>query len=116
MSNRTFEQSARATNIDGFVSAIEKSQLHVPEPRARSGDKPDFSHIEIPAAGDARRPRHDIQAAEIRDLARTMIRVLDGSRAVGDWKGDTDDETCVQGLRAMMKVRAYDERMTIAQR
>ena len=30
--------------------------LHVPEPRFRPGDTPDFSNLKIPAAGSAPRP------------------------------------------------------------
>ena len=30
-----------------------KLALHVPEPPFRPGDKPDFSSVKVPAAGDA---------------------------------------------------------------
>ncbi len=92
-------------------------KLHIPEPVVRPGDEPDFSHVEIPAAGSVRRPSEDVSPAAIKDLANTLIRVLDrDSVAVGEWAQDTDLKTCVKGLRAMMKVRAFDERMQIAQR
>jgi 2-oxoisovalerate dehydrogenase E1 component alpha subunit len=98
------------------VAAVKQFHLHVPEPLVRPGDKPDFSHVVIPPAGQARRPPEDTLATDIHDLARTVIRVLDGDRAVGEWNGDTDTKTCLKGLRAMMKMRAYDERMVLAQR
>ena len=43
--------------------------LQVPEPASRPGDKPDFSHIEIPAAGTTRRPEIDCAPDSMRDLA-----------------------------------------------
>ncbi len=98
------------------VKPAEALSLHVPEPLVRPGDKPDFSHVDISEAGAARRPPEDCKAMDIRDLARSVIRVLDGTRASGEWANDTDIATCVKGLKAMMKVRAYDERMLMAQR
>ena len=92
-------------------------ELHVPEPLVRPGGKPDFSHVAIAPAGDARRPAEDAPACDIHDLARTVVRVLDeNDQAVGPWNGDTDTDTCLKGLRAMMKVRAFDDRMLLAQR
>ncbi len=91
--------------------------LHVPEPNARPGSTPDFSHLEIPEAGLARRPAIDVAANDIHDLAYSLIRVLnDKGDAVGPWAESIDDETALKGLRAMMKVRAYDARMLMAQR
>ena len=91
--------------------------LHVPEPEARPGDEVDFSHIPIPAAGSAPRPDISVRAAEIHDLAYTLIRVLDDKgQAVGPWDPRLDAETLRRMLRDMMMVRAYDERMFRAQR
>ena len=42
--------------------------LQVPEPSSRPGDKPDFSHIEIPVAGTTRRPEVDCAPEHMRDL------------------------------------------------
>ncbi|NND92261.1 MAG: 3-methyl-2-oxobutanoate dehydrogenase (2-methylpropanoyl-transferring) subunit alpha [Granulosicoccus sp.] len=98
------------------MKPVEALSLHVPEPLVRPGDKPDFSHVDIPEPGKARRPPENCTAMDIRDLARGVVRVLDGNRAVGEWAQDTDLDTCVKGLRAMIKVRAYDERMLLAQR
>ena len=63
--------------------------LHVPEPHVRPGDAPDFSHVVIPDAGAVRRPAVDVDAHDIKDLAYTIIRVLDHEgRAVGPWAED----------------------------
>lgn len=94
-------------------------RLHVPEPEFRPGDSPDFSNLEkeLPKAGDVRRPPVDADPQDIRDLGYSLIRVLsrDGN-AVGEWADALDDETALQGLKNMMKVRAYDARMQMAQR
>jgi len=110
-SHKLFERSA-----SHHRPSVTKPTLHVPEPLVRPGDKPDFSHLDIPPVGEARRPPEDAHVDEIRDLARTIIRVLDGQQAIGQWCGDSSFDICSQGLHAMMKVRAYDERMTLAQR
>ncbi len=36
------------------MSDAKPLSLHVPEPLSRPGDKPDFSYIEVPAAGATR--------------------------------------------------------------
>lgn len=92
-------------------------RLHVPEPHVRPGDAPDFSNLDIPAAGAVRRPPIDVAAKEIRDLAYTIIRVLDEEgHAQGPWAETLDDATLMQAMRAMMRTRAFDERMLKAQR
>ncbi len=97
--------------------ATQKLRLHVPEPSARPGEEPDFSHIRVPPAGAL--PRPDIAAAEssLRGYADGLIRVLDeDQRAVGEWDPQLDAETLRRGLRAMMLTRAYDDRMLRIQR
>jgi 2-oxoisovalerate dehydrogenase E1 component alpha subunit len=91
--------------------------LKVPEPEVRPGGKPDFSGVNIPRAGTVRRPELDAAPAEIRDLGYTIVRVLNrNGEAVGPWAGALTDEQALQGLRDMMKVRAFDARMLMAQR
>ena len=91
--------------------------LHVPEPAVRPGGNPSFSDLDIPEAGAVRRPEVDVAAADIRDLAYTLIRVLDADgKAVGPWAGSLTDEELLAGLRDMMKLRAFDARMLMAQR
>src|SRR3984885_7812912 len=95
----------------------QKLSLHVPAPHARPGEQPDFSGIEIPEAGEVRRPDAGIGAHEISDLAWTLIRVLDDKgRAVGPWNPRLEAETLRRGLKFMVLTRAFDDRMFRAQR
>ena len=92
-------------------------RFHVPEPEVRPGDRPDFSNVKIPQAGTVRRPRIDEDAEQFRDLAYSIIRVLNRQgEAVGPWAGTLGDDELLQGLRHMMLLRAFDARMLMAQR
>ena len=87
-------------------------RLHVPVPRARPGDRPDFSHVVIPEAGTLRRPDVLSPEAEMRDLPYGLVRVLDEKgRAVGPWNPRLDPDLLRRGLRAMVLTRAFDARM-----
>lgn len=101
------------------ASDLPPLSLTVPEPKVRPGGQPDFSALEIPAAGSVRRPPVDAPADTMRDLAFTIIRTLDrDGRAVGEWAEAsplTPDELR-EGLRHMMTLRVYDQRMMMAQR
>ena len=91
--------------------------LHVPEPAVRPGDKPDFSNVEIAPAGSVRRPEIDASPEDMRDLAYSIIRVLNrDGEAVGPWAGLLSEENLRDGLRHMMTLRAFDARMLTAQR
>jgi len=91
--------------------------LHVPEPPARPGEQPDFSQLELPQAGEALKPAVDGDAAEMHDLAFSLVRVLDPKhKAVGDWDPKLDAETLRTGLRHMLLMRIYDDRMQTLQR
>jgi 2-oxoisovalerate dehydrogenase E1 component alpha subunit len=99
------------------MSKVAPLNLYVPEPQCRPGDKADFSGLKVPKAGAAPRPEINANAHDIRDLAYTIIRVMDESgKAVGPWAGTLSDEEALKGLRDMLKVRAYDARMLMAQR
>jgi 2-oxoisovalerate dehydrogenase E1 component alpha subunit len=92
-------------------------RLHVPEPSARPGHETDFSYLHLARAGQARRPAVDVSPIDTSDLAYTLVRVLDDDgRAVGPWAPEIATERLRHGLRSMMKMRAYDARMLIAQR
>jgi 2-oxoisovalerate dehydrogenase E1 component alpha subunit len=92
-------------------------RFRVPEPKARPGDVPDFSYVELSAPGAVRCPPVTADPAEIRDLAYSLIRVLtDAGLAVGPWAPIVDPEHLRRGLRAMLRTRAYDDRMQKAQR
>src|SRR6478752_736095 len=51
-------------------------KLHVPAPAVRPGGTPDFSIVRIPRAGSVARPAVDADPEAIRDLAYSIIRVL----------------------------------------
>lgn len=90
--------------------------LHVPEP-IRPGGKPDFQYVHVAEAGAVRRPPIDVDPHTIIDIAYSIIRVLnDQGEAVGPWRPVLDTAKLHAGLRAMMKTRAFDARMVMAQR
>lgn len=94
-------------------------RLTVPEPEVRPGGTPDFSHVQIPRAGTVRRPEVDADPESMRDLAFTILRVLNrDGEAVGPWAEglDLSDDELRDGLHHMMTLRAYDARMLMAQR
>src|SRR5690625_114956 len=91
--------------------------FHVPEPEVRPGEQPDFSHVQIPRAGSVPRQPVDVDPSEIRDLAYSIIRVLNRQgEAVGPWAGALSEEELREGLRHMMRLRTFDARMLTAQR
>ncbi|HJV69937.1 thiamine pyrophosphate-dependent enzyme [Ideonella sp.] len=92
-------------------------RLYVPEPTGRPGHATDFSYLRLAPAGAAPRPPLDVSPADTHDLATSLVRVLDDEgRAVGPWAPAVEPEALKRGLRAMMKTRAFDARMLIAQR
>lgn len=92
-------------------------QFHVPEPEVRPGGTPDFSNVPIPKAGSVDRPPVDVDPRNIRDLAYSIIRVLNREGdAVGPWAGTLTDAEQLEGLRHMMTLRTFDARMQMAQR
>lgn len=97
-----------------FLSLL---SLHIPEPKARPGDRPDFANMSVSEAGATRRPDIDAKCSDISDLSNALIRVLnDQNQATGPWNPDLDAATLQRGLRAMLLTRAYDERMFKFQR
>ncbi|HEU4810420.1 MAG TPA: 3-methyl-2-oxobutanoate dehydrogenase (2-methylpropanoyl-transferring) subunit alpha [Sphingomicrobium sp.] len=91
--------------------------LHVPEPKFRPGDTPDFSSVEIPAAGSTPKPDISVAAAETEAFAKGLVRVLDDDgKAVGPWDPKLDADTLRKILRDMVLQRIFDDRMYRAQR
>ena len=91
--------------------------LHVPSPKCRPGDKPDFSHIDVGRAGGAPRPDVAADAKETHPLAYDLIRVLDDKhKAIGPWNPKLNPDVLRKGLRAMVLTRIFDDRMYRAQR
>ena len=92
-------------------------RLHVPEPTGRPGHETDFSYLRLAPAGAARKPALDTSPGDTADLAASLVRVLDDNGyAVGPWAPSVDVALLKRGLRAMMKTRAFDAKMLIAQR
>ena len=92
-------------------------RLHVPEPTGRPGRETDFSYLQLAAAGAVPRPPLNVLPRDTSELAYTLIRVLDDDgRAVGPWAPTLGVDRLRAGLRAMLKTRAIDARMLIAQR
>ena len=92
-------------------------RFRIPEPPARPGERADFSYIVVPPAGSARRPDIDTDPAEMRDLAYSLVRVLDDDgSATGPWMPELEPDALYHGLRAMVMTRTYDDRMLTAQR
>ncbi|MDF1601734.1 thiamine pyrophosphate-dependent enzyme [Mesorhizobium sp. YIM 152430] len=99
------------------MAEIRKGGLFVPEPEVRPGGQPDFSQVKIPRAGSVERPPVDVDPRDIRDMAFSIIRVLNrDGEAVGPWAGTLTDEELLEGLKHMMTLRAFDARMQMAQR
>ncbi len=91
--------------------------LHIPETQFRPGDVADFSYLNLPPAGEAKRPRTDAKASATRDLAYGLVRVLDDKgTAVGPWDPKLNADTLRKGLRHMLTTRTFDDRMLKAQR
>ena len=94
-----------------------KKTLHVPEPPARPGEQPDFSQLKLSKAGEAPKPAIDGDAVDMRDLAFSLVRVLDDKHhAVGDWNPGLEPGVLRTGLRHMLLLRIYDDRMQTLQR
>jgi 2-oxoisovalerate dehydrogenase E1 component alpha subunit len=92
-------------------------RLHVPEPSGRPGCATDFSYLKVSPAGAVRRPDVDVAPNDTQELAFQLIRVLDeDGTAKGPWDPKLPPDVLRRGLKIMMKVRAFDARMLIAQR
>jgi 2-oxoisovalerate dehydrogenase E1 component alpha subunit len=94
-----------------------KPKLHIPQPTARPGEKPDFSYLKLSPAGAVDRPAEDAEATSIEFLAEDLVRVLDDDHAAqGPWNPELDKDTMIEALRLMLLTRVYDDRMQRVQR
>jgi len=94
-----------------------QSKLFVPQASSRPETAPDFSHIEIPSPIASHRPDVLSEAIDIQDLAYGLVRVLgDDNLVAGPWAPDLSPDKLLQGLKHMMHVRAFDNRMFKMQR
>jgi len=100
-----------------FLPNRRSLSLHIPQPARRPGEHADFSGLRLPEPGEARRPPLETPAADMRDQAFSLVRVLDADGLpVGPWTPDLSADQLISGLRTMLLTRAYDERMFRAQR
>jgi 2-oxoisovalerate dehydrogenase E1 component alpha subunit len=91
--------------------------LHIPEPLCRTGDQAVFARLEPTLSGTVLPPPTDVSPADIRDLAFSLIRVLDDEgNAAGLWNPVLEPPVLRRGLRSMLLTRAFDERMFLSQR
>ncbi|WP_428313309.1 thiamine pyrophosphate-dependent enzyme [Hydrocarboniphaga sp.] len=91
--------------------------LHIPEPKARPGQTPDFGDMLLSPAGAIRRPAPTAPETELRAYPYQLVRVLDDAhQALGDWDPKLDIATLQRGLRYMLLTRTFDERMVKVQR
>ena len=94
-----------------------KSRLHIPRPSARPGDKPDFSYLNLAAAGSADKPATDARTRDTEFLSSGLVRVLDDEhQAVGPWNPNIDPGELQIALRWMLLNRVFDQRMWQIQR
>lgn len=94
-----------------------QSRFHVPAPPFRPGDAPDFSHLDLQKAGEAKRPDPLTAPAKMTDLAMGLVGVLDHNhQAVGEWDPRLSPEVLREGLSHMVLTRIYDARMLKLQR
>jgi 2-oxoisovalerate dehydrogenase E1 component alpha subunit len=102
---------------DGMRRNLPPLALYVPEPKFRPGDAVDYTGFDRGAAGAVARPAIDADPAAMRDLAYTLVRVLDDDgRAIGPWDPRLEPDRLIRMLRDMALTRAYDDRLYRAQR
>ena len=93
------------------------NSFHVPDAPYRPGDEPDFSYLNLPKAGEAKRPGPGAKPENTRALALGLVRVLDHNhQAVGDWDPKVKSDILREGLSHMVLTRIYDDRMLKLQR
>jgi 2-oxoisovalerate dehydrogenase E1 component alpha subunit len=93
------------------------SRLHLPKVPARPGEAPDFSYVQLSAAGSVPRPEISARARDMMSLSTDLVRVLDEEGvAKGPWHPHLDPAELQVGLRHMLLTRLYDDRMQRTQR
>ena len=93
------------------------SKLHIPQASSRPGETPDFSQLKVPITNTSKKPPLAASGQDMLELAYGLVRVLDDDGdAVGPWRPKISPQRLREGLRHMLNVRAYDERMFKMQR
>ncbi|MCR8924038.1 3-methyl-2-oxobutanoate dehydrogenase (2-methylpropanoyl-transferring) subunit alpha [Dasania sp. GY-MA-18] len=93
------------------------SRLHIPKAPFRPDEEPDFSYLDIPSPESSSKPEPLIDPNAIRHMAYGLVRVLDDDhKAKGEWHPQLSADKLRFGLKKMMHVRAFDDRMFAMQR
>ncbi|MEO1042624.1 MAG: thiamine pyrophosphate-dependent dehydrogenase E1 component subunit alpha [Pseudomonadota bacterium] len=91
--------------------------FRVPAPPARPGETPNFASLDKGAPGDVPRLAVDAPVDAFAPYHHKLLRVLnDEGRAEGPWADVVNDTEKKTALLAMMRTRAFDQRMMRAQR
>ncbi|MCP3991289.1 MAG: 3-methyl-2-oxobutanoate dehydrogenase (2-methylpropanoyl-transferring) subunit alpha [Actinomycetia bacterium] len=99
------------------MAQMRQMRLTVPEPPARPGEEPDFSHVPIPPAGTVPKLPTDAPPEATHPLTTTIIRVLDDEGTpVGEWVPELADEIKIRALRHLIETRVFDEQALLLQR
>ncbi|MCP5030643.1 MAG: 3-methyl-2-oxobutanoate dehydrogenase (2-methylpropanoyl-transferring) subunit alpha, partial [Actinomycetia bacterium] len=86
------------------MAQMRQMRLTVPEPPARPGEEPDFSHVPIPPAGTVPKLPIDAPPEATHPLTTTIIRVLDDEGTpVGEWVPELADEIKIRALRHLIE-------------
>src|SRR3546814_2861411 len=94
------------------ASNLPPLSLHIPEPRYRPGDTPDFGDIEVPAVDATPRPGEATKPEAMRELCYGLVRVLDfDGQAKGQWDPKLSRDRLRAMLRNMVLTRSFDDRM-----
>jgi len=105
------------SEIDGASLKRNAPGLHVPQPKYRPGDEPDFSAMTFPEAGETPRPPLDLKSDDSMPYANGLVRVLTfEGNAVGPWNPSILPDQLRAGLTHMVTTRIYDDRMALVQR
>ncbi len=101
----------------GVAQARPASRLHIPQPAHRESVSTSASDPKLAAAGVTSRPDVAAPAANLRSMPFDLIRVLDDAgQAIGQWNPNLSPDVLRDGLRKMMLLRIFDDRMYKAQR
>jgi 2-oxoisovalerate dehydrogenase E1 component alpha subunit len=90
--------------------------IHVPDAPFRPGDNPVFDKWKW-SPDDLKKPPIDCESEETSAHSRGLVRVIDDEgMAYGDWDPNLEYKEILQGLKHMVRLRIFDDRMMKMQR
>ena len=90
--------------------------IHVPDAPFRPGDNPVFDKWKW-SPDDLKKPPIDCGSEETSAHSRGLVRVIDDEgMAYGDWDPNLEYKEILQGLKHMVRLRIFDDRMMKMQR